>query len=119
MLVWAVSDPDRLSAKAHAAILDRENDLFASHVSLWELALKAQTHAATFPPLENIEKDFEQAGVRTWVPIKPVHIFGITDLPLIHRDPFDRLLIAQSQHEGLTLVTGHAMIHQYAIRTLW
>ena len=117
--MWAVSDPDRLSHKARAAILDKQNDLFASHASLWELALKAQTHGATLPPLENIERDFEQAGVSTWVPIKPAHIFGITGLPLIHRDPFDRLLISQAQHEGLTLVTRDAMIHQYAIRTLW
>lgn len=119
VLVWAVSNPERLSAKAHAAILDPGNDLFASHVSLWELALKAQTHAPSLPPLDNIERDFAQAGVSAWVPIKPVHIFGITDLPLIHRDPFDRLLIAQAQHEGLTLVTRDALIPQYAIRTLW
>ena len=98
--MWAVSDPDRLSAKAHAAILDRENDLFASHVSLWELALKAQTHSSSLPALATIETDFAQAGVSTWVPIKPTHIFGITGLPLIHRDPFDRLLISQAQHEG-------------------
>lgn len=117
--MWAVSDPDRLSAKARTAILDPENDLCASHVSLWELALKAQSHAPSLPPLENIEKDFEQAGVSTWVPIKPAHIFGITKLPLIHRDPFDRLLISQAQHEGLTLVTRDAFIQQYGIRTLW
>ena len=117
--MWAVSDPDRLSAKARAAILDHGNDLFASHVSLWELALKAQTHAPTLPPLENIESDFAQAGVSAWVPIKPAHILGINDLPLIHRDPFDRLLISQAQHEGLTLVTRDALIPQYAIRTLW
>ena len=117
--MWAVSDPDRLSHKARAAILNKQNDLFASHASLWELALKAQTHAAALPPLENIERDFEQAGVSTWVPIKPAHIFGITGLPLIHRDPFDRLLISQAQHEGLTLVTRDAMIQQYAIPTVW
>ena len=83
------------------------------------MALKAQTHASSLPPLATIETDFAQAGVSVWVPIKPVHIFGITDLPLIHRDPFDRLLISQAQHEGLTLVTRDAMIQQYAIRTIW
>ena len=117
--MWAVSDPDRLSQKARAAILNKENSLFASHASLWELALKAQTHVSSLPELATIERDFAQAGVSTWVPIKPAHIFGITDLPLIHRDPFDRLLISQAQHEGLTLVTRDTMIHQYAIRTLW
>lgn len=83
------------------------------------MALKAQTHASSLPPLATIETDFAQAGVSTWVPIKPAHILGITALPLIHRDPFDRLLISQAQHEGLTLVTSDAMIQQYPIRTLW
>ncbi len=119
ILLWAVTEPDRLSARARAAILDEANELWASHVSLWELAIKAQTQPGAIPSLANIEADFEQAGVRAWVPIKPAHIFAITDLPSIHRDPFDRLLIAQARLEGLTLVTRDPEIHKYPVTTLW
>ncbi len=100
VLMWAVSAPDRLSSKARAAILSEENELFASYVSLWELAIKAQTQPESIPDLAGIEADIERIGVRTSVPILPAHIFGIVGLLPIHRDPFDRLLISQAQSEG-------------------
>ena len=119
VLLWAVSDPVRLSAKARQAIVDPENELLASHVSLWELVIKSQAAPGSLPDLATIESDFEQAGVREWVPIQPSHIFGITQLPALHRDPFDRLLIAQARHEGLTLVTRDPFIHDYAVSVIW
>lgn len=119
VLLWVVTAPERLSTEARGAILDEANELLASYVSLWELAIKAQTQPGAILPLANIEADFEQAGVRAWVPIKPAHILALAELPLIHRDPFDRLLIAQARQEGLTLVTRDPEIHKYAVSTLW
>jgi len=119
VLLWAVSDPGRLSATARQALLDQENELLASHVSLWELAIKSQTAPGTLPDLATVQSDFEQAGVREWLAIQPSHIFGINQLPPIHRDPFDRLLIAQARHEGLTLVTRDPLIHDYAVSVIW
>lgn len=119
VLIWAVSDPERLSAAARAAILDAKNGLLASHVSLWELALKTQSQPGAIPPLATVVADVERAGVRAWVAIQPVHIFAVPELPPIHRDPFDRLLIAQARHEGLTLVTRDSEIQKYPVSTLW
>ncbi len=119
VLVWALSAPDRLSITARRAILSQDNELLASHVSLWELASKAQTQPGSIPNLANIEEDIAELGVRTWVPIQPAHIFGTMGLPPIHRDPFDRLLLSQARSEGFTLVTKDSAIQKYPVSTLW
>ena len=119
VLIWAVSAPDRLSAKARAAILSEENELFASYVSLWELAFKAQAQPDSIPDLAGIEADVEQLGVRKWVEIQPAHIFGIVGLPQIARDPLDRLRVVQALSGGFALVTRDPEIQRYTVSTLW
>ncbi len=119
VLVWALGDPDRLSAKARAAILDERNELFASHVSYWELALKSHAPPAAFPGVDVLEEALRRVGVRQHLPIALTHILGTTTLPAIHRDPFDRLLISQALSESLTLVSRDTLVHQYPISLLW
>jgi len=119
VLVWALGDPHRLSAKARAAILDERNDLLASHVSFWELAIKSHAPPAAFPGIDTLDEALRRVGVRQHLPIALPHILGTATLPPIHRDPFDRLLISQALSEGLTLVTRDSFIHRYPISLLW
>lgn len=99
--MWALGDPDRLSAKARAAILDERNELFVSH------ALKSHAPPTAFPGVDVLEEALRQVGVHQHLPISLAHILGTTTLPAIHRDPFDRLLISQARSEGLTRLSRH------------
>lgn len=113
LLLWAASEPKRLSAKAHALLLDPANHLVFSSASLWEISIKNGLERA----------DFNVDPRRLWrmllvngyreLPIISEHTVAVNDLPPLHKDPFDRILVAQALVEGLTLLTADKAVAKY------
>jgi len=113
LLLWAASEPQRLSAKARALLLDPSNQLVFSSASLWEITSK-----------NGLERsDFNVDPRRLWrmllvngyreISVTSEHTVAVNDLPPLHRDPFDRILVAQARVEGLTLLTADKMVAKY------
>ena len=113
--IWALEDNPSLSAPARVAIVDGENMVFVSAVSVWEISIKKALGKLEAPDtlLDEIER------IRfTPLDITLEHADRAGKLPAIHLDPFDRMLIAQAQSEQLTLVTRDAEIQKYQVRCL-
>jgi len=117
--LWAIADPDKLSAKVKRLLLDQHNEIWLSAASLWEIALKAAAGKLELPQERDyFEKHLAYLGARV-LPITARHVLEIFQLPHHHRDPFDRLMVAQSLCEDLVLVTKDKSIRRYGIRALW
>jgi PIN domain nuclease of toxin-antitoxin system len=119
--LWVIDKPALLSAKARKAILNDSNEIFVSVASLWELELKIQAGKLTLPNSAPVflGEHLRSVGVTTYLPIGLFHIHQLSRLPLIHKDPFDRMLIAQAIAEGLTLVTKDEIVRRYPLATYW
>ena len=115
VLLWFLWQGPLLGARAAAAIADPDNEVFVSAASIWEIALKRAKAVLNAP--ENLSAVVEQAGFIP-LPLSLFHAEQAAMLPMHHRDPFDRMLIAQAQAEGLVLVTRDAHIRRYGIRTM-
>lgn len=116
--LWAVMEPERLNAAIRTAI-ETEIELVLSVASLWEMAIK---HAAGKLRIEGNLETFRQTVTRmrgTELVIRPEHALAAAALPPHHRDPFDRMLIAQGTIESLTLVTADEMVRSYGCDLLW
>jgi PIN domain nuclease of toxin-antitoxin system len=113
VLIWGLDAPERLSAKAVAAI--RSASSVVSIVSHWEIAIKRSIGRlpSTFGVVE-----WQQAAGLDLLPVRLEHVSRVADLPLHHRDPFDRMLIAQALVEGFTLVTSDRMFDRYGVPTI-
>jgi PIN domain nuclease of toxin-antitoxin system len=115
LLWWLAGDPS-LSAGAEAEIADPENEPLVSVASLWEIAIKRSLGKLTAPddlPARIVEQGF------AWMQVAPEHAWAVRTLPLHHRDPFDRLLVAQATVEGLRVVTADPRFHAYGVETCW
>jgi PIN domain nuclease of toxin-antitoxin system len=116
-LVWALSDPEVLGPQARAALAD--SPFTASVANLWELVLKAGKPGALLAdPLPWWEKYVLRTGIPT-LAIRVGHVLALGRLPAIHKDPFDRILVAQSLEEKLPLVSKDAHLAQYGIAMIW
>jgi PIN domain nuclease of toxin-antitoxin system len=114
-LIWAFSDPKRLSEYAREKIRDEANDVLVSVVSVWEIGVKRAKQKLDMPgDLEAMisAKKFDP------LPLALRHALAIEALPHQHHDPFDRMLIAQAQVDGLTLVTSDREMQHYPISVL-
>ena len=110
ILLWAVSDPHNLTPKIQQALASEEITVFVSMASLWELRIKESIQKISLPD------DFYQQLIPAGYELLPIHLSHIErlgQLPLYHRDPFDRLLIAQALQEKLILVTEDQEIKKY------
>ena len=120
VLLWIVSGSDKLTEIAREVFLDPENDLYFSVAGYWELCIKVALGklrlAENWP--DTLKTEFRRNGI-LWLPVLPKHCESILPLPWIHRDPFDRLLIAQAKSENCALLTADANIHQYDVHTIW
>jgi PIN domain nuclease of toxin-antitoxin system len=118
-LLWALSSPGKLPARAKNAIVDPSNDVVASAVSAWEIALKQSLGKLELPaPAERwLPVEVHEAGFG-WIPVTHEDGLRVRVLEWHHRDPFDRLLIAQSL-SGYTLVTHDQRIWEYGVPVLW
>jgi len=110
----------RLSEVGAEAILDPGNELFLSPVSYWEICIKLSIGKLTLRPdwAASMDQEMAHNGIQWLTPGKEDYR-GVIDLPWIHRDPFDRLLIAQAIGEKLTLITADEHIHRYEVACLW
>jgi PIN domain nuclease of toxin-antitoxin system len=118
--LWFVSGSAQLSLAARSAIEDPEAVVFLSAASAWEVAIKISLGKLTVhAPLADLFTDHVQGNNITWLTIDLPHILRVAMLPHHHRDPFDRLLIAQSLEEGLQLVSVDTTFDAYGITRLW
>jgi PIN domain nuclease of toxin-antitoxin system len=119
--LWWFAQPERLSEEAIAHIADEANELWFSVASIWEVGIKVAIGKLPLPePIDRyISSRMVQLGARS-LEITATHALRAAALPLHHRDPFDRMLIAQAQLEDMTLVSADAMFKQYSdVSILW
>jgi PIN domain nuclease of toxin-antitoxin system len=120
VFIWLAGDNSRLSAEVQTALDDRANEVWLSDASIWEMAIKIQLGKLTFP--EPFETKIFEALQRTQVAVMPIstrHVAAVSALRLLHRDPFDRMLVVQTQTENCTLVTHDPLMSAYGIPILW
>jgi PIN domain nuclease of toxin-antitoxin system len=111
--LWAAGMPERLSARAVALLNDRENRLFFSAASLWEIAIKRGLGRADFQIDGRVLRRGLLDNGYSELAISSVHAAATEGLPGLHKDPFDRLLVAQAAVEGITLLTADALVVRY------
>ncbi len=120
VFLWAIDQPGMLSKKAKKALLDEGNELYVSVASIWEIRLKVQAGKLKLPKgPEYLESNLRKLGVKAYLPVELFHIYQTDQLEMIHKDPFDRLLVAQAMVEGMTLVSKDAAIAKYGVKVLW
>lgn len=113
LLLWIAGDTKCLSAKARKLITEPTSELFFSAASLWEIAIKRGLGRDDFKvDARLLRRGLLDNGYRE-IPIGSEHVVAIDSLPPIHKDPFDRMLIAQAMVEGITLLTSDAVVAQY------
>jgi len=115
--VWFLIDPKRIPRRLMTILTDPARVVYVSAVAVWEATIKAGLGKLALP-LDVLESTIGAAGFAT-LPVTVAHALEVRHLPPLHRDPFDRLLVAQARHERLTLVTRDAAIRRYPINTLW
>jgi PIN domain nuclease of toxin-antitoxin system len=113
LLLWAAGQPTRLSAHARALLDDAENELIFSPASLWEVAIKRGLGRDDFQVDARLLRRGLLDNGYTELPIISDHVVAIDSLPMLHKDPFDRILIAQATVEGITLITTDTVVSQY------
>ena len=118
--LWWTIDDRRVSARVRGLLLDPGNEFFLSAASAWEIILKAQVGKLELPaqPARFIEEQLVLNAVAD-LPVTVRHALHVISLPLHHRDPFDRILIAQSQVERLPIVTADPQIARYPVEIIW
>ena len=113
LLLWAAAMPKKLSAPARRLIENRRNELLFSAASLWEIAIKNQFGRKDFRiEPRTLRRSLLDNGYLE-LPITGEHAVATDTLPSLHKDPFDRLLVAQAQVEGILLLTADEQVAQY------
>ncbi len=113
VLLWSAGEPDRLSAEARTLIGEPENELFFSAASLWEIVIKRGLGREDFKVDARVLRRGLLDNGYSELPMGSEHVVAIESLPIIHKDPFDRMLIAQAQVEGITLLTSDPTVAKY------
>ena len=118
--IWCDLTPERLSPRVQAAIRDTGNSVHLSLVSVWEMQIKMQNEKLRLS--KSLTEVIEEQRATNGIVIQPVtleDILGLADLPLHHRDPFDRLLVAQARQENFELVSSDPHLASYDVRLFW
>jgi PIN domain nuclease of toxin-antitoxin system len=115
VLLWALLKPALLSQAATEAIEDAANEVYVSVVSAWEIEIKSAKGKLSLP--ETLPEALDRLRYIS-LPVSLDQVLTVESLPRHHRDPFDRILIAQAQLEGMTLVTSDRHIRHYPVATL-
>ncbi len=118
--LWANLQPESLSSAVNDIITDTENEVIFSVISAWEISIKHRLGKLNLPsePVEYIPSRLAINQVSV-LPIRLAHALRVSQLPLHHNDPFDRLIIATAQTEGLVIITIDEQILQYDVKTIW
>jgi PIN domain nuclease of toxin-antitoxin system len=120
VFIWWDSEPQRLSHQALALCKDPENELMLSVVSLWEIQIKSQIDKVRLrlPLRQLVQAQLEANGIKL-LPLTALHVYGLDALPPFHKDPFDRMLVAQAKVEQLHLISSDEIIRKYPIEIVW
>ncbi len=115
--LWLQVTPERFSPQTLGMLSDTRNELLLSAASSWEIAIKYQLGKLPLPasPEEYVPSRMLVSGTAA-LPVLHVHALRVATLPAHHRDPFDRLIIAQAQHEGMGVVTADEMFARYEVQ---
>jgi PIN domain nuclease of toxin-antitoxin system len=118
--LWWLTDQSALTPRALQTMLDSRNSLTLSAASVWEMAIKVKLRKLRVAgDLADILETQARVNGLYLLPIAVTHALGTLNLPMHHRDPFDRMLVAQAQAESLTLITSDARIAKYDVEVLW
>jgi len=118
-LIWWLTGPERLNERARREIADLANDVYVSSATAWEMAVKTGLGRLPVPPNLQAWLPEQLSADRLMVmPVTLTHALGVKQLPLHHRDPFDRLLIAQAMTEDMLIVTRDRIFQGYPVRLL-
>jgi PIN domain nuclease of toxin-antitoxin system len=117
--LWMIARPERLSVRARQLVVGAEHQLLLSAASAWEIAIKYALGKLTLPaaPAVAVPEWMMRSGV-TALPVLHSHALGVASLPPHHRDPFDRLLVAQAMLERLPILTADPQIGRYEVEVL-
>jgi PIN domain nuclease of toxin-antitoxin system len=114
--IWAILEPEKLSSDAALRITSPEHNVYISIVSLWEIAIKRSTgqrgNSGAIPPVELAAAEFASTGFEL-LPISLNQLAPVETMPFHHRDPFDRLMVAQAAAEGMTFLTADRKLAAY------
>ncbi|MEQ1888448.1 MAG: type II toxin-antitoxin system VapC family toxin [Alphaproteobacteria bacterium] len=118
--LWWMAEPQKLSPEARLHLIDHRNDIVLSAVSGWEIALKNRLGKLTLDrrPAALVDEAVARLDL-TILPVSMAHGIVAGELPLHHKDPFDRLLIAQAEIDGLTLISPDSAFMAYKVKMLW
>lgn len=112
ILLWAAADT--LPKEAEGLLLDKDNTLYFSPASIWEIGIKKSLGRRDF----NVDPEVLRRGLLDSqyqeLPITSLHTLAVNDLPQIHKDPFDRILLAQAKSEGMHFLTADSVLRQYS-----
>jgi PIN domain nuclease of toxin-antitoxin system len=114
LLLWAAGDPSKLSKKAVDFIDSEDNQLFFSVASFWEIVIKQSLGRDDFKVDAQLLREGLLANDYQEILMESKHAFAIKNLPLIHKDPFDRMLVAQALSEQMTLLTADMLVAKYS-----
>ena len=118
--IWWLTDQSRLSARSLQALMNNDNTVTLSVASIWEMTIKLKIgKLSVVGDLKDIVQQQVQVNRIQLLAISSVHALKTLDLPLHHRDPFDRMLIAQALSEEMTLITTDASMTAYGVNVLW
>ncbi len=118
--LWSLTDPEHLKKEARDLLPDASQVLFLSAASSWEIAIKASLGKLHLPePPEKFIPSRMAAFSILGLPVEHAHALRVFGLPAHHRDPFDRILIAQAQSEGLTILTADRVFGAYDVAVIW
>ena len=120
MVLWLELSPSRVPASLTGILADRKNEVFVSSTSIWEIIIKWGAGKLKLPsaPAEFMTAVRTKSNLET-LALTETAVLQTAKLPPMHKDPFDRILIAQAIEHGLMLATPDPLIRQYAVRTIW
>ena len=118
--MWWISDDPRLPQTVRDIISDRNSEIYFSASGCWEIAIKAQLGKITLPDKPDVFLS-DQLTLNSFLslPIQSSHALHVFNLPPLHRDPFDRMLVAQAQLENMPIITSDALIALYPVEIIW
>ena len=118
--LWWDSQPTKLPAKVLALCEDTQNEMFLSVASIWEMQIKYQLGKLELHlPLDKLVFEQVQKNAIQILPIQTAHVLGVAALPDVHKDPFDRLLIAQANVEKMVFLSGDGVFKHYPVQIIW
>ncbi|MDT4896028.1 MAG: hypothetical protein QOH25_1105 [Acidobacteriota bacterium] len=119
IFIWWANEPERLSQTFLSALTDESNTLFLSIVSAWEMQVKMQLGKLKLNlPLQELIQSQQEANALQLLPIELEHVLALSTLPSHHKDPFDRLLIAQAIVEEAMIVSADSKLSAYSVKLL-